>query len=424
MFLDAGLKLVCVKNPPGNKQMMLCVFRFKTAEPSELIDADTYKLFRLLNDTIINSNRSNDIYSSIQYSIDRICGFTQWEIGHCFLIISGNLFSTKIWNSDFNHADNVFREFSDRINLKTKESMASECIKNRVHFRMKLKDIDTVRFKRIAILSKLGFKTGYWYPLKLKDEITGVLEFFSRREAFCKTGIFEGINNVAFELGSMIYRIRASESARINDKINALGRFSAGIAHEIRNPLTNISALSQLLLEEDFPAETKQHLSFIVENTNIANNIISSLLNYVSADNSHFEINDFRKFIDTIASMTEVRCRAKKIKFSKYIAGDFPRIRYDRVKLESALLNIITNAIESISGKGIVNLEVFPSAAKDALNIFIKDNGEGISPENFDKIFDPFFSTKDTGTGLGLSLAHQTIISHGGTLNINSRQGI
>jgi len=209
-----------------------------------------------------------------------------------------------------------------------------------------------------------------------------------------------------------------------NEKLAALGRFSSGIAHEIRNPLANISALTQLISKTKIDDEkTNKHLKYILLNADIANRIIKDLLNFASPEDLVFKPENLAEIIDNILNSIEPRCLESKIFLTKQLPQDMPELILDKVKFENALLNFLSNAIDAMPGGGNLAVKVRSEFINNEIIIDIIDSGEGISPENLDKIFEPFFTTKATGTGLGLGLAYQTIKSHFGILNIYSEPG-
>ncbi|HWA07116.1 MAG TPA: PAS domain S-box protein [Ignavibacteria bacterium] len=218
--------------------------------------------------------------------------------------------------------------------------------------------------------------------------------------------------------------IEAQKELIHNEKLAALGRFSSGIAHEIRNPLANISALAQLLEKSKIEDEKmKKHLKYILVNSDIANKIIKDLLNFASPEDLIYDNFPASELLENTMNSVEARCSEKHITLSKDISPELPVIHADKVKLENALLNFISNAIDAIDNKGSISVKAREDKIKHWIIIDIIDNGKGIPQENLDKIFEPFFTTKETGTGLGLGLAYQYIKSHNGILNIFSEPG-
>ncbi len=233
------------------------------------------------------------------------------------------------------------------------------------------------------------------------------------------------IKLVEEELRKTNYRLIETQKELIhNEKLAALGRFSSGIAHEIRNPLANISALAQLVSKSKIEDEKmKKHLKYILVNSDIANKIIKDLLLFAAPEDLVLDTLKVSDILENTVNSFEARCEENGISVIKQISSDLPEINADKVKLENALMNFISNAIDAMSGGGKLSITANMDKIHQEVMIDIVDNGQGISPENLDKIFEPFFTTKETGTGLGLGLAYQTIKSHHGILNISSEPG-
>jgi PAS domain S-box-containing protein len=218
--------------------------------------------------------------------------------------------------------------------------------------------------------------------------------------------------------------IEAQKELIHNEKLAALGRFSSGIAHEIRNPLANISALAQLISKTNIEDEkTKKHLKYILLNTDIANKIIGDLLNFASPEELVLRHEKPGDLIENILNSIEPRCIENKIKLDRQTSEGLPVLKLDKTKLENALMNFLSNSIDAMPGGGNLVVKTRPEYLSHEVIIDIIDNGQGIPLENLDKIFEPFFTTKESGTGLGLGLAYQTIKLHHGILNIYSEPG-
>lgn len=218
--------------------------------------------------------------------------------------------------------------------------------------------------------------------------------------------------------------VEAQKELVHNEKLAALGRFSSGIAHEIRNPLANISALAQLLSNSGIENEKmKKHLKYILINSDIANNIIKQLLHFASPEDLVFKMENPAEILNNIVDSIEPRCIENKICISRNISLDHSPVMLDKTKFENALLNFISNSIDAMPGGGNISVNAKADNFSKVIIIDIIDTGIGIPVENLDKIFEPFFTTKKSGTGLGLGLSYQTIKLHRGILNIYSENG-
>ena len=215
----------------------------------------------------------------------------------------------------------------------------------------------------------------------------------------------------------------AQEELIQSEKLAALGRFSSGIAHEIRNPLANIRGLAQIVSKEEHDEDLKKHLSYILKNVDIANKIIKDLLNYASPEELELREENIKDIIDSLIESIEPICKENNIEIRKSIPSSLPHITCDRLKIENAFMNFLSNSIQAMPGGGEITIAVSENKSDNSLKIIFSDTGEGIPQENLTKIFEPFFTTKDEGTGLGMSLAYQSITLHKGFITIESATG-
>ncbi len=209
-----------------------------------------------------------------------------------------------------------------------------------------------------------------------------------------------------------------------NEKLAALGRFSSGIAHEIRNPLANISSLAQLISKTDIDIKNKRRLNYIVTNVDIANKIIKNLLSYATPEDLDFSYKNITEILENILESVEARCRENNIKIVKEISANLPALYLDKLKLESSFMNFVSNSIDAMFDGGTLTVKADEDKQRNEVVIDFTDTGTGIPPENLDKILEPFFTTKDDGVGLGMGLAYQTIKLHHGEFKIESTEGI
>ncbi|HXP97547.1 MAG TPA: two-component system sensor histidine kinase AtoS, partial [Telmatospirillum sp.] len=204
------------------------------------------------------------------------------------------------------------------------------------------------------------------------------------------------------------------------DRLAALGELMAGIAHEIRNPLTSIRGFMQHLAARDDIREWRQYTPLIIRQVDSLNRIISELLEF----SRHRPpcIGSVR----LNALITEVTTLAGN-KGAAEIVLDFddslPPIEADGEALKQVILNLVLNAIQATPDGGRVCIRTNTDGACE-VTVVVSDDGVGIAPENLQKVFDPFFSTKPTGTGLGLAMVRRIVDAHGGQITIDSKLGI
>jgi two-component system sensor histidine kinase AtoS len=199
----------------------------------------------------------------------------------------------------------------------------------------------------------------------------------------------------------------------LRSRLSSLGEISAGIAHELRNPMAVIAGYTQLLSKK---ADTslKPTVDAITTEINVMNRIISDFLSF--AKPAELAISDvgLRKIIENcIASLVSERNDIK----ARIDIEQLPVIKGDEVLLRQAFTNLIQNAVEAMPAGGDLTIK---SSTGDFLEITVSDTGPGVSEDMADKIFLPFFTTKDKGTGFGLSLVQKIIVSHGGSISVDS----
>jgi len=207
------------------------------------------------------------------------------------------------------------------------------------------------------------------------------------------------------------------------EKFAVTGRLSRTIAHEIRNPLTNISlAAEHLRLEIPVDAETDLLLDMITRNGNRINQLISDLLNSTKITQLDFSNVSLNNVLDASLELAQDRLELKRIKVIKNYTPDMCDISADVEKLKIAFLNIIVNAIEAMESNGGI-LYIKTENRDDRCVAIITDNGKGMNKEHLSKLFEPYFTTKERGTGLGLANTQNIIISHKASILAESEEG-
>ncbi len=236
------------------------------------------------------------------------------------------------------------------------------------------------------------------------------------------------ITELVTNFNGMVEALEEKQEELIQSKkMASIGTFSSGIAHEINNPLNNISLSTDTLLEE-FDSmdeeESREILDDIMEQTERASKIVRNLLDFSRAQSSETQ----PLFIDFILHKTtdliNNELRIHKIAIEKDIADMMPEVNGDLQKLQQVFLNLIINAEQAIGDFGTITVKA--RATDDGfIRTDIIDNGPGIAQENLEQIFDPFFTTKEAGkgTGLGLSIVYGIVKKHGGYIEVASTLG-
>ncbi len=206
---------------------------------------------------------------------------------------------------------------------------------------------------------------------------------------------------------------------RRKERLAAIGEMAAIVAHEIRNPLGGISGFASLLARDLREDETRYRLvEKILQGTRDLERLVEGLLEYTRPLQLRLRWTNCADLVDSATGFIELNGRPILIR------NDLPKnlqIMADPDRLRQVFLNILLNAVESISGAGEVRIRA--QSDSEQVTIIFSDTGCGMTPEQLEHAFSPFFTTKEKGTGLGLAVAAKIIEAHGGTITVSSRQG-
>jgi two-component system sensor histidine kinase PilS (NtrC family) len=215
---------------------------------------------------------------------------------------------------------------------------------------------------------------------------------------------------------------RLENEIRMRDRLAAVGRLAAGIAHEIRNPLASIAGSINVLSEvTPFNEEQKTLVNIITRESTRLNNIISDFLVYSREKSFKFSRMDLIPLLEDALVLLSNRSQTKELTIVRDYAlpEAFAAIDADRIK--QVFWNLLENAVRAMQGKGTITVSV--RAAGDFLRISVRDTGPGIPPNLTEKIFEPFQSRFEGGTGLGLAIVYQIVQAHGAKIFVKSKLG-
>jgi two-component system sensor histidine kinase HydH len=211
------------------------------------------------------------------------------------------------------------------------------------------------------------------------------------------------------------------------EKRDLLARLLGRLAHEIRNPLSSLDIHVQLL-EEDLgilAPQTRQPLTARLEiihgELHRLESIVESFLRLAGPSALDLETVEIARVTNHVCDLLRPEAAAREIEICSTVAYPSPVLRADPVRLTQALMNLVINAMQAVGRKG--RIEVVATSGGDSVSIAVRDNGPGIPPEKLVSIFDPYFTTKPEGSGLGLWIAQQIVTAHGGTLKVQNAAG-
>ena len=217
------------------------------------------------------------------------------------------------------------------------------------------------------------------------------------------------------------------------EKMSSIGLLAAGVAHEINNPLTSVAGYAEALLRrfrdrpelaedprlDDFP----KYLDVIIRESYRCKGIIDCLLSFSRKSDGSIEKVDINHVLHEVLELVRHKSRYEKVEIREELQPGLPPVRGDGAGLRQVFMNLLINAHQAINGAGTV--EIFTRVNGSAVIIQVKDNGNGIHPDHLDHIWDPFFTTKSVGEGVGLGLAvtFNIVKRQGGEIHVESQQG-
>ena len=242
---------------------------------------------------------------------------------------------------------------------------------------------------------------------------------------YCRASLikYQGKGAVLVNMMDMTKPKKLEHLLIIQDKMSSLGRVAAGIAHEIRNPLSGIniylSTLQKIYDRADSFDKVKGILGQLQSASGKIESVIRRVMDFSKPGEPRFVPISINQPIKEAIQLSSVTLRKSGIKFEKELSEDLPQCKADPHLIEEVILNLITNAAEAMKGVEVdKKIEITSSMGNKCILIKVSDSGPGIPSNLKGKIFDPFFTTKDSSTGIGLSMSHRVITDHGGSLSV------
>jgi signal transduction histidine kinase len=246
--------------------------------------------------------------------------------------------------------------------------------------------------------------------------LTGVLAERGRKQRADLERTTKRLTEVYQELQDNFERMERAE------RLFALGQMSAGLAHEIRNPLASVAGAAGILRRNTtLGPKDSECLEIITKECQRLNQLVSNFLDFARPRTPKYQLIDVATALESVLELAGHAVGNQRIGLRKELFPQLPPVECDPELLKQVLLNLVMNAIQSMPDCGEVVVSAIPR--HERMLIQVKDEGCGIKPEDRDRIFDPFFTTKENGSGLGLSVAHQIVEQHGGMLTAEANPG-
>jgi two-component system, NtrC family, sensor kinase len=275
-------------------------------------------------------------------------------------------------------------------------------------------------------------------PITSKEKLIGLLNLGHKEEKdIYSSEDLELLSTLANQAAIAIENARlyenlkqSQDTLRRADRLSSLGLLTAGLAHEIRNPLVAIRTFTQLLPERYDDAEFREGFQGLaLKEVDRICGLINDLLSFARPSRPNVAEESMNDVVDGIARILETEAKEKAVEIRRDFALNLPRVWIDREQMKQVFMNLILNAIQAMGDGGSIFISTRltsgnePKHAGQFVQVEVRDTGVGIPPENLDHIFDPFFTSKEEGSGLGLSISHQIVQEHGGYVTVESRVG-
>lgn len=207
------------------------------------------------------------------------------------------------------------------------------------------------------------------------------------------------------------------------ERLTALGRMAAGVAHELNNPLSSILLFSSNLKKKTTDSFFQEGLEIIIQETKRCKAIIQDLQEFSRSKEPKKTVGNINQILEKVLHLLENEFRKNHIRINRELAGKLPDMLLDIGQMQQVFANLLLNAIEAVKSGGEVSVKTAYDSERRQITIEVADTGPGIPLEYLPRIFEPFFSTKAKGTGLGLAVTYGFVMNHQGDIQVQSQPG-
>lgn len=218
--------------------------------------------------------------------------------------------------------------------------------------------------------------------------------------------------------------LKTREELSRAEKLAAVGELAAGVAHEINNPMAIIRGNAEVLLMNLPPGNSsREEAEIISQQVGRVEGIVGNLLSFARQQRKSVSWVAIERILDEILRQVGHQVPLAGIELRTEFSANATEVEGDENQLRQVFINLIVNAVQAMKNGGILTVRTFPANGNGKVRVEIEDTGNGIPPEQIKDIFSPFFTTKESGTGLGLSVSYGIVENHGGTITVRSEQG-
>lgn len=320
------------------------------------------------------------------------------------------------------------KRYVTRPNQRVEDSQVGVVVRRKSPLAL-LNVLESDRYRHTEIARAEGLVSLLSVPLLYRGEATGVLNVYTAEqhrfdnEEIRLLSALAHLSAIAIEKARLYEKVvDVEEQLRQNEKLSALGLLAAEIAHEIRNPLTVMKMLFHSLnLQFDAADARARDAAVITGKMEQLDKIVERILRFARTSEPEFHPCDLNAIIEDVLLLVRHKLKQQGIELRKKLAVPLPEVSCDRTQIEQVLLNLILNAAHAMPKGGALTIST--SREKDAVSFAIADTGEGISAERQKQLFQPFLTSKPSGTGIGLAIVRKIVETHRGRTEVRSRPG-
>jgi PAS domain S-box-containing protein len=288
---------------------------------------------------------------------------------------------------------------------------------------------------RAAAVAGLGLRSGCAFPIRREGTLIAIMVFLSRDAREPDEPLLAMLNDIGSRIGQHLSRRRAEAELRHqrevlyhSEKLSALGRLVAGVAHEMNNPLGIISSRIELMLGEAdgqaFPAQHLEDLRVIHRNVLRVAGVAQALRSFARQSSGERRPVDLNTVVAETLLLVGKPMSTDNVRITTLLDQPLPTLLGDANALQQVLLNLLTNAREALTGGGEISIQTGRDPGRSGrVRLIVTDTGPGIPPEHLPHLFEPFYTTKPSGTGLGLAVSYGIVQNHLGTIDVHSVAG-
>lgn len=268
---------------------------------------------------------------------------------------------------------------------------------------------DLPRTLEIVLYNMLGFVTGFLSQRQM-DAARSLKKTIHERD--------ESYDKLKHQTEVLV---QTEEQLRHADRLSALGKLSAGIAHEVRNPLASIKGTAEIFSDKFKPGDKEYEFAkILIKEVNRLDKVVEELLDFARPKPLELKLSNINDIIQSVLKLTGHQISNSRIDLETQFAKDMPPVNVDPEQMKQIFLNLVINAVQAMPDGGALRIGSYQNGSEVVCEF--SDTGMGISKEQQENLFTPFFTSKANGTGLGLAIAYKIIESHKGKIKYTTQE--